>query len=285
MGWNTLRVLDVLGRWPVASLVADAQGRVAQANAAVLALLGWRHPPLLLAEWRVADRRADELRCRALARVRSWLGEANWRTGHGRTLLVWESAWRVDTAEGVYDVHMLESLATMKRMRRVTALAFYDSLTGLPNRNLLADRIAMAMERSRRSGRAFALFYLDLDGMKAVNDTAGHAAGDRLLRAVAQAIRRAVRRRDTVARLSGDEFIVLAEDVAYAAAWVPVSLVPQPDGATLPFPHFYERGKPGYLRFLPPMAAQTRRALLASGRDDLLELVAARNAAFGGGAP
>lgn len=216
MGWDRLRLVDVLGRLPVATVVADTQGCVVQANPAALELLAWRRragTPPRLTDWRVVDVRVDALRRRALAHVHGWLGEARWRTGQGRTLLVWESAWRLDTLEGVHDVHLLEDLATMKRRRRVTALAFYDGLTGLPNRNLLADRITTAMERSRRSGHPFAVFYLDLDGMKAVNDTGGHAAGDRLLRAVAHAIRRAVRRRDTVARLSGDEFIVVAEDV------------------------------------------------------------------------
>jgi diguanylate cyclase (GGDEF)-like protein len=216
MGWNEVRVMDLLTRLPLGVVAAGADGRVVQANRVALEMLLWQdtaRAPAILAQWRMADARGDDLRRRALERMASWQGEARWRTGSGRALLVWESAWRLPTSAGVYDVHVLEDLAVMKRLRRVTALAFYDSLTGLPNRNLLADRVSTAMERSRRSGRPFAVLYLDLDGMKAVNDRMGHAAGDRLLRAAAHAVRRAVRRRDTVARLAGDEFVVVAEDI------------------------------------------------------------------------
>jgi len=91
--------------------------------------------------------------------------------------------------------------------------AWYDALTGLPNRNLLVDRLEQVILRSRRSQQLLDLFYLDLDGFKAINDSMGHAAGDALLKQLAERLRRAVRTSDTVARMSGDEFVVLLEDL------------------------------------------------------------------------
>jgi diguanylate cyclase (GGDEF)-like protein/PAS domain S-box-containing protein len=91
--------------------------------------------------------------------------------------------------------------------------AWYDALTGLPNRNLLVDRLEQVLARSRRSRQPLALFYLDLDGFKAINDSMGHAAGDALLKQFAERLRGAVRTSDTVARMGGDEFVVLLEDL------------------------------------------------------------------------
>ena len=100
---------------------------------------------------------------------------------------------------------------TMARM------ALQDPLTSLPNRLLLMDRIEGALTRSHRSGSTFTLHFLDLDGFKPVNDAGGHAYGDSVLREVAVALRRQVRDSDTVARIGGDEFVVLVEDSVVGA--------------------------------------------------------------------
>ena len=92
---------------------------------------------------------------------------------------------------------------------RIQNLAHYDSLTGLPNRTLFYDRLRQAMALAKRERHELALFYLDLDRFKAVNDTLGHAAGDELLKATGARIRRRVRESDTVARMGGDEFTVI----------------------------------------------------------------------------
>lgn len=95
---------------------------------------------------------------------------------------------------------------------KIKNLAFFDSLTDLPNRHHLTQELTRALQRHRRSGTAFALLFLDLDKFKEVNDTLGHEAGDQLLIEVSQRLRGCVRSSDFVARMGGDEFTVILED-------------------------------------------------------------------------
>lgn len=97
--------------------------------------------------------------------------------------------------------------------RRLHELAYFDPLTGLPNRSLFADRLARALARSRRDRTRCAVLFLDVDRFKAVNDAWGHETGDRLLREIGTRIAGCIRGSDTLARYGGDEFAVLAEDV------------------------------------------------------------------------
>ena len=91
----------------------------------------------------------------------------------------------------------------------LTQLALHDNLTGLPNRILLADRIGQAQRKVAEQGGCFSLMFIDLDGFKPVNDAFGHHLGDRLLREVAQRLRQQLRGQDTLARIGGDEFVML----------------------------------------------------------------------------
>ena len=92
--------------------------------------------------------------------------------------------------------------------RALESLALHDALTGLPNRRLLFDRLELAIAHAHRNKSSIAVLYLDLDGFKQINDTLGHDAGDALLAMVANRLVSAVRQEDTVARLSGDEFVI-----------------------------------------------------------------------------
>lgn len=107
-----------------------------------------------------------------------------------------------------YHAHLLRLKAAASQHS-----ALHDPLTGLPNRRLFMERLARATARDTRFERFAAVLYVDLDDLKKVNDRLGHAAGDELLKAVAERLRSAVRDTDTVARLGGDEFVVLLEDL------------------------------------------------------------------------
>ncbi|MCO7521006.1 MULTISPECIES: EAL domain-containing protein [unclassified Pseudomonas] len=116
--------------------------------------------------------------------------------------------------------------------QELTQLALHDTLTGLPNRTLLADRIEQAIGRVAEQGGCFALMFIDLDGFKPVNDAFGHHVGDQLLKAVAARLRGHLHSQDTLARIGGDEFVLLVEldepDDAMNVAVKQVNLMARP---------------------------------------------------------
>lgn len=130
--------------------------------------------------------------------------------------------FRNDAGEIMGGIGIVQDISERKvAEERINSLAFYDPLTGLPNRRLLQDRLQQAMASSKHSGRHCALLFIDLDNFKALNDTLGHDVGDQLLQQAAQRLNSSVREGDSVARLGGDEFVVmlegLSEDVLEAA--------------------------------------------------------------------
>jgi len=97
---------------------------------------------------------------------------------------------------------------------QITHQAFHDTLTALPNRALLLNRLEQALARSARTGDAIGLLFVDLDNFKVINDSLGHEAGDTLLQTIAERLRGCIRPGDTVARLGGDEFVILLEELS-----------------------------------------------------------------------
>lgn len=132
--------------------------------------------------------------------------------------------------------------ASKRHAERVHQLAFYDPITGLPNRALLEDRLRTALARASRAAGGVAVLFMDLDRFKAVNDSLGHPAGDALLREIAERLPRCLREADSAARWGGDEFIVLVPDLPgdRKAAAEAVAVVIEKVHATLAKPALVE---------------------------------------------
>lgn len=147
----------------------------------------------------------------------SWQGEIWNRRKCGDLYPEWLNITAVKNAQGQvthYVGTMIDITERKEAERKIEHLAFYDLLTGLPNRRLFIDRLQQAMGGSARSRHMGALLFIDLDNFKIVNDTCGHDVGDRLLIEVARRLDSCVRDGDTISRLGGDEFVAMLEDLS-----------------------------------------------------------------------
>ena len=145
-------------------------------------------------------------------RMRSRTGQAYWVSERGHVYI--DGKGQPQWLDGV----IIDVTERKQAEEAIRNLAFIDTLTHLPNRRFLLDRLRHGLARSRRHGHHGALLFIDLDHFKAVNDTYGHDAGDKLLWEVARRLRTSVREGDTVARLGGDEFVVMLEELGDSAA-------------------------------------------------------------------
>ncbi|MBZ4023086.1 hypothetical protein CKO11_11510 [Rhodobacter sp. TJ_12] len=150
-----------------------------------------------------------------------WRGEIAIRTSEGRVVPCWARITRLDDAAGVALGHVA-MFSDLTQLRQAQAdnqrLANYDLLTGLPNRQFLSERLDGAIAMAERRGAPFAVLFLDLNGFKAVNDSLGHDTGDMLLNVVARRLREAAGDGPFVARIGGDEFVILLDGADAAAA-------------------------------------------------------------------
>ena len=153
----------------------------------------------------------------SINRSGSWQGEIWDRRKNGEIFPKWLTitAVKSDAGKVTHYVGTHTDITARKAAEdEIKNLAFYDSLTRLPNRRLLRDRLRQALASSARSGRKGALLFIDLDNFKTLNDTLGHDKGDLLLQQVAERLETCVREGDTVARLGGDEFVVMLEELS-----------------------------------------------------------------------
>lgn len=142
----------------------------------------------------------------------SWQGELINQRKNGEKFPTWYSISQVLNSEGQPEnyIAIFSDISERKKSReRIDFLAHHDSLTELPNRALLNDRLEMAINTAKRRGEKVGLLFIDLDRFKNINDSLGHAVGDQVLRQTAARLSAAIRTDDTVARLGGDEFVVL----------------------------------------------------------------------------
>ena len=145
----------------------------------------------------------------------SWRGEIINRRKNGALYMEWLAISAIRDAEGrvTHYLAVFSDITRRKRLeRQIRKKAFYDGLTGLPNRQLFKDRLRQAIAVARRKRTLAAVLFFDVDGLKRVNDTLGHAAGDDVLRLAGRAARSVLREEDTVARIGGDEFLILLPD-------------------------------------------------------------------------
>lgn len=153
---------------------------------------------------------------RALREDGFWQGEIWNRRKDGELYLEYLTISGIRDEDGSYS-HYVAVFADITQRRltedRLSHLATHDALTGLPNRALFNERLERSLSRALRTGYRMALLFIDLDRFKLVNDTLGHGTGDKLLKAAAERLRESVRRIDTVARMGGDEFTVILEEI------------------------------------------------------------------------
>ncbi|WIM05454.1 MAG: EAL domain-containing protein [Candidatus Nitricoxidivorans perseverans] len=202
--------------------ITDARGRFLEVNPTFCQLTGYgqeevigRTPRLLKSGIQGDDFYAGMWR--SLLETGHWQGELWNRHKSGglyAELLTISAVLDEESAISHYIGVFSDITHQKEQQKRLEHVAHYDTLTGLPNRVLLADRMRVALAQADRGGQLLAVAFLDLDSFKPVNDTLGHQAGDRLLTEVASRLSASVRGGDTVARLGGDEFALILSGVS-----------------------------------------------------------------------
>jgi diguanylate cyclase (GGDEF)-like protein/PAS domain S-box-containing protein len=204
------------------------EGRYLAANPALARLYGYESPDSLIAALQdiehqlyVEPSRREEFMGEMQAHGKVTNFESQVYLRDGSVIWISENARAVRGADGAirYYEGTVEDISERKMQeRRMAHQATHDGLTGLPNRYLLQDRIEQAMRQAAREKTHVGVLFIDLDRLKHVNDTLGHQAGDELIRMIAQRLRRCLRTGDTVARIGGDEFVLLLPSLLTPAA-------------------------------------------------------------------
>ncbi|MFW7415664.1 putative bifunctional diguanylate cyclase/phosphodiesterase [Demequina sp. SO4-18] len=206
---------------PIGMLVADAEGKVVSVNRAFTRLFGHADSALLGKRAEMLTHPEDQARERELSAQLVAGVNPSYQLSKRILHRSGDVIWTRSTVSRVVDTHgtaryiaQVEDVTEARRAKELLSRrTLHDSLTGLPNRALVLDRLASSLDAHRERDTTVACLFLDVDHFKLINDSLGHEAGDTLLVEIARRIQRAVRPGDTVARLGGDEFVVLLEDV------------------------------------------------------------------------
>lgn len=209
---------------PASIVITDVQGNITYVNPKFEEISGYKSAEVLGRNPRILKsgnktQEDYELMWKTLASGRNWHGEFHNRRKNGE--LYWERASisPISNQQGIVTHYVAVKEDITKEKQQAEALfhqAHYDHLTGLPNRILAKDRLQQAIESALRQKHIFGLMFLDLDNFKKVNDTLGHDAGDQLLVEVSERLQRALRQTDTVARLGGDGFLIILDQVSHS---------------------------------------------------------------------
>ncbi|MFZ2308405.1 MAG: EAL domain-containing protein [Rhodoferax sp.] len=203
-------------------MVVSPQMRITKINPAFTRITGYSaeevigQPPTVLSSGR-QDAAFYQTMWQSLTQHSFWSGELWNRRKNGEVFAELLSISTVHDASGVVQhyVGVFSDISQIKSHEaELDRIAHYDPLTGTPNRRLLADRLEHAIMRTARSGCSLAVCYLDLDAFKEINDRFGHAAGDTLLVGVTSNLQHVLRADDTLARIGGDEFVLLLSDIS-----------------------------------------------------------------------
>jgi diguanylate cyclase (GGDEF)-like protein/PAS domain S-box-containing protein len=201
--------------------ITDHDTRILAVNRAFTEVTGYAEEEVIGMTPRVLqsgrqDRAFYDAMWDALDQSGQWKGEIWNRRKNGEIYPEWLSisSVRNEAGELSHYVGVFSDITEIKRSQeKVSFLAYHDPLTQLPNRLLFNDRLTQSIQRASREKKLFAIYFIDLDHFKHVNDSLGHHVGDRLLREVAAQMQAQLRRTDTIARLGGDEFIVMVEEI------------------------------------------------------------------------
>jgi diguanylate cyclase (GGDEF)-like protein/PAS domain S-box-containing protein len=211
-------------------IITDAQANITEVNEAFTHLSGYSRAEVVGKNPRLLSSglQSQAFYAAMWADLRTkgnWSGELTNRHKDGSLYAVLLSISVVHGPQGEvqrYVALFSDISAARAHASQLLHMAHFDSLTNLPNRLLLTDRLQQAMLQVRRSGHPLAVVFLDLDGFKTINDTYGHAAGDSLLMALAKGMQGALREGDTLARIGGDEFAAVLNNLASMAACLPL---------------------------------------------------------------
>ena len=201
--------------------VTDSDGVILQINAAFTLLTGYTAEEIKGQTMRLLssgyhDKAYYQAMWKAIQSQGYWQGEITNRRKNGEIYAQWLSisaTKRTDGSVSNYVGTFFDISASKANQAEIRHLAFYDALTQLPNRRLMEDRLAHDLLLALRSGKRGSLLFVDLDNFKAINDTKGHASGDRVLIETASRLKQCVREGDTVARIGGDEFVVILDSL------------------------------------------------------------------------